>query len=391
MKKILLISDNKIFGFGGGCLEEHKYFDGLKYFANNKGYEFKVLSIDEEFEYSLSNKMKKTRMMDVFSRLCGHSSFVYFEWKRFRKNVLDFNPNIIFLGRTRFGFIAKDIKKLIPSCKVVSNFENIEYDYVDGYFSDKQDTFKSLYVLLEKWCVMHDEKKAVRYSDALNYLTTRDKKRCHSLYKPVDKYETILPICIEKEKKLSKTCSKKSIVFIGSLNYASNINALTNFITTVWLPNYNFRNDIQLIVGGSKPRKEIKELILSLNNCSLFEDFRALEDIVPKKSLVIAPIRKGAGMKVKVAETLSMGLMIAASDEALVGYEEAEREDRLGGILRVNSTEEYKKAINSYMHITDDQLTMIAKQNIELYKKYYSYNRSRNVIYKMCFEGLGGN
>lgn len=103
---------------------------------------------------------------------------------------------------------------------------------------------------------------------------------------------------------------------------------------------------------------------------------------------MLAPIEKGAGMKVKVAETLSMGLMIAASDEALVGYEEAEKEDRLGGILRVNSTEEYKKAINSYMHIADDQLTMIAKQNIELYKKYYSYDRSRKVICKMCSEGL---
>ena len=31
--KMLLISDNKILGFGGGCLEEKKYYDGLKQYA----------------------------------------------------------------------------------------------------------------------------------------------------------------------------------------------------------------------------------------------------------------------------------------------------------------------------------------------------------------------
>ena len=60
---------------------------------------------------------------------------------------------------------------------------------------------------------------------------------------------------------------------------------------------------------------------------------------------MIAPIAKGAGMKVKVADTLSMGLMIAASDEALVGYEEALTLDLLNGIICANTDSEYKDAL----------------------------------------------
>ncbi|MCC2728841.1 hypothetical protein LK490_23635, partial [Blautia sp. MSK22_86] len=67
----------------------------------------------------------------------------------------------------------------------------------------------------------------------------------------------------------------------------------------------------------------LKQLVTQIPNCVLYENFANLESIVPVQAMVIAPIQKGAGMKVKVAETLSMGLMIAASDEALVGYEKA--------------------------------------------------------------------
>lgn len=388
MKKILLISDNKIFGHGGGCLEEHKYYDGLKNYSKQNGIDFKVLSIDEKFEDSFFVKMEKSKKADILSRVFGHSSYVYIEWLKLKKDIIKYNPDMIVLGRTRLGFIAKSIKKNNIFCKIVSNIENIEYDYVDGYFSNREGIIGKLYIALEKCCVRRDELMAIKYSDALDYLTEKDYRRCHALYGVECKNETILPICIENETHLSVKSKEKSVVFIGSLNYASNIDALTKFVSSVWLPNYNNRNDIKLVVGGANPKMSLKKLLNSLNNCVLFENFKTLEDIVPVNSMVIAPIQKGAGMKVKVAETLSMGLMIAASDEALVGYEEALKEDYIGGIQRVNSVDEYKYAIDSFIATSKSDLIAISEQNINLFKKYYSYERSREVISKICTEEL---
>ena len=75
---------------------------------------------------------------------------------------------------------------------------------------------------------------------------------------------------------------------------------------------------------------------------------------------MIAPIEKGAGMKVKVADSLSMGIMVVGSDEALVGYDEAINDDINNSIIRANTPDEYKEAIMSYLCLSQDCLIDIA-------------------------------
>ena len=383
-KRILLISDNKILGFGGGSLEEHKYYDGLNNYVEKHNDKLKVLSIDKNLKNALIGGVTKSRKLDIMSRMCGHSSYMYFNWKKYREKVLAYNPDIVVLGRSRMGFIAKDIKSVLPECKVICNMENIEYDYVTGYFANKTSKAKELYEALEKWCVKRDEKDAIKYADALNYLTRRDYIRAHELYNVNNKYEMILPICIERETVLSKKTNKKTIVFIGSLNYGSNVDAVMNFIQEVWMPRFSRNSELEFVIGGSNPNDRIKQIVKQIPNCLLYENFASLEEIVPIGSMVIAPIQKGAGMKVKVAETLSMGLMITASDEALVGYEKALELDRLGAIIRANTIDEYKKAIIDYCNKTKVEMTQISAQNKQLYHELYSYDVSRRKIAELC-------
>lgn len=381
--KILLISDNKIFGFGGGSLEEHKYYDGLKQYSANHQDEVKVLSIDEQFDDTFSKPIVKSGKFDIFARMCGHSTFMYFIWRKFQKKIIEYNPDIIVLGRSRLGFVAKGIKKKLPVCKIVCNMENVEFDYADGYFSVKKGVARKFYLLIEKYCIKRDESMAVKFSDALNYLTKRDLQRTHELYKVNNKDEMILPICVEKEIELRKMSEKKSVVFIGSLSYGSNVSAVIKFINNVWKPYFAQNDNLSLIIGGSKPSKKIKETVKIISNCILYENFVQLEDIIPKGSLMIAPIQMGAGMKVKVAETLSMGLMIAASDEALVGYEDAIAEDHLNAIMRANTVNEYANAIKAYINTPNKILEKVEHQNKRIFKKYYSYDVSRKAIANM--------
>lgn len=381
--KILLISDNKIFGFGGGSLEEHKYYDGLKQYIANHQDEVKVLSIDEQFEDSFSESIVKNRKFDIFARMYGHSTYMYFIWKIHQKKIVEYNPDIIVLGRSRLGFVAKGIKKELPNCKIVCNMENVEVDYAEGYFSEKKGIVKKFYLFIEKFCIKRDESMAVKFSDALNYLTNRDFQRTHELYKINDKDEMILPICLEKGIELKEISDKKTIVFIGSLGYGSNASAVIEFINNVWKPYFVQNDNMSFIIGGSNPSEELKQTIKMISNCILYENFTRLEDIIPKGALVIAPIQKGAGMKVKVAETLSMGLMIAASDEALVGYEDAIAEDHLNAIVRANTVNEYVNVIKAYINTSNEMLKKIEQQNKKIFKKYYSYDVSRKAIANM--------
>lgn len=271
--------------------------------------------------------------------------------------------------------------------------ENVELDYVDGYFANKQNPLKSLYARWEKVCVKRDEIQAVQFAHALNYLTNRDYSRTHELYLVKAIQEMILPICIEKATTLIKKMARKTVVFIGSLNYGSNVNALMEFIQNVWTPYFGNSKEISFVIGGSNPNESLKQMVKGIPNCIIYENFAYLEDIVPKSAMVIAPIQKGAGMKVKVAETLSMGLLIAASDEALVGYEKALEADQLNSIIRCNTPEEYINAILSYCDKTEEELEKISEQNKKIYQKLYSYEVSRKAIANLCDHMLmgGGN
>lgn len=386
--RILQISDNKIVGFGGGSIENKKHYDALKCYSQEQGHELKVISVDESFCDALPIQVDKNKKIDMLVRLKGHSSFLFNVWKSNIKQIVEYNPDLVYLGRSRFGFIAKSVKKVLPDCKVITNVDNVEWDYVDAYFAGTKGIKGKLMKLLEKVVVYRDERDCLRYSDRLIYLTQRNVERIGDVYRYSEQEPVIVPICLEKNTMLDMESSVKNIVFIGSLNYASNVLAVKTLINDVWLPFYREKKDVLLTIAGRNPSEELIRLCESCQNIRLVKNFDSLSTLIPKHSLVIAPIEKGAGMKVKVAETLSMGLMIAASDEALAGYEKAVANDRLGSIMRANTPEEYRSAIECYCSKDTQELEAVAVQNQQLYQGFYSYEVSRKAIHSVCDEVL---
>ena len=88
---------------------------------------------------------------------------------------------------------------------------------------------------------------------------------------------------------------------------------------------------------------------------------------------MLCPIKKGAGMKVKVAEALAMGAIIAGSDEALVGYENAEKHLLNQGIYLCNTTADFVNAINNYLNMNSEKVKLISSENKKTFIKYHSY------------------
>ncbi len=378
--RFLFVTENSIKGFGGGSLGGRKYCDAILNYCRENDHEFKVISLDEDMENHFPLEIYKNRKIDIQARLEGHSTYMFCVLKNHRKELTAYKPDVVFLGRTRLGFLAKFFKKNIPGVKIVTFVDNVEWDYVDSYFSNKTGLKGKAEKLLEKSVVRSDETDAIFYSDKLVYLTRRDWKRMQELYHYEDKEPTYLPICLPDIQTLSLQSDKKNIVFIGSLNYAGNILAVEDLVKNIWLPNFAKSSDMHLIIAGSHPTDYVRQLASSASNISLIKNFDKVQDIVPMNSLMVAPISKGAGMKVKVAETLSMGLMIAASDEALVGYEEAIESDKLHGIVRANSTDDYLKAIQIYKDKTVKELKEISNQNMDIFNQFYGFNRSRETV-----------
>ena len=94
---ILFISDNKISGYGGGSIENKKYYNIIERYAKQYGDNFRVISPDNNLKESVVVKVRKNKFTDILIRLKGHSSFLYDVWKENSTIINNYKPDIVVL------------------------------------------------------------------------------------------------------------------------------------------------------------------------------------------------------------------------------------------------------------------------------------------------------
>lgn len=380
MKKVLFITDDLIMGFSGGSLGHKKIYDLLHFMREDGEIEFKVISLDNNLSESLLI-LNKNRLLDLQSRILLGSSYL----KVLKKDICivtrRYNPDVIVLGRSRLGFLANEFKILMPNTILVTNFDNVEYDYVDSQFADRKGLFGIIVRYIEKVLVYLDEKKCAQNSLKYIFLSERDKNRMMELYKlSVEARSSIIPVCLEENIKHLSDNEKKNVVFLGNLQHDSNIQAVMWFLENVWLKYFKNRADVTFTVAGKNAEKILKKY-KDINNIIVYSDFKDVSDVVTKYSLFVAPILNGAGMKVKIAEALSMGLPVIGTAEALVGYEEAINDLKGNGFLYLADNEDdYKRYIDEYFCMNKLELKKISINNRNVFVKYYTYTRALPVF-----------
>lgn len=370
-KKILYITINKIFENTGGGLGARRIYNSLKSISEREKIDFRVISLDNNLQESVNFKINKRRKDDIVSRLCLHSNYMYTQFKQNEliNNIKSYNPDIVFISSSRLGFVAKKLKENDIK-NIVGFFDNIEYDYVDAYALKFSKLKSKFFKLIEKKLVYRDEKNFMKNIDIPVFLTTRDKQRIKQLYNiNFEKYK-IIPICVDRFDSNLKKSDNVNLVFMGSLSYGSNIDAIEYFVQNIWKYIEDSFNDIKFVVAGGNPPESLINKLNEYKNIELRANFGNKGDIVNNKSILISPIRTGAGMKVKVAEALSMGLPIIGSTETLVGYEELKEKKNF--VFEANDKYAYLKYISSLRCENFEHINFI---NTNLYENYYSKER----------------
>ncbi|AYD39332.1 glycosyltransferase [Clostridium fermenticellae] len=370
--KVLLITPNDILKSDGGGIGVRKFYFALKD-MNLKLYVYSPNELNES--YIVANK---NRINDIMSRIKGHSNYMYVDYKVNRDKVLKLNPDVIILSNSRLGFIAKDISLNLKNTKIITHVDNIEYDYCCDYMNKYKGMKRFLLKKIEKKNVKSDEGMAFKYSNHIIFLTKRDRERAKYIYNNRIKNSTI-PVCLEKKNiKFKSNNYKVNFVFLASLWYKPNCDGIIWFIENVWKKiDYS---DCSLIIGGRNPYQELTNYNGKFN-IKVYPNFNSIENIVYKNSVFISPIFDGSGMKVKVAEALSMGFSIIASNESLVGYEEIiDRDNKC--IYHANNSQEFIKQINNFISNFEN----IDNDAIIMFEKYYSYNRVKNDLIKVLEE-----
>lgn len=244
--------------------------------------------------------------------------------------------DVVFIDRSVFGIIAKKLKKAGYKGRVIAFFHNVEVPYFEAKLGKKPGRG----IVLR--CVDNNDRLACQYADKIITLNPRDDDEIFNRYGR--RGDVLIPVAFKDKYQresysTAMTSEKPLCLFLGAY-FPPNNEGILWFVQNV-LPHVN----IQMKVVG-KGMARLKEEEPALKDIEVISDAPDLLPYFEEADIMVLPIFKGSGMKVKTCESLMYGKNIIATDEAFVGYNVDY--DRVGG--KCNTAEEFIACIRDFEH-----------------------------------------
>lgn len=108
----------------------------------------------------------------------------------------------------------------------------------------------------------------------------------------------------------------KTLLFTGNMDYAPNVNGVIYFVSEIFPHIVKAIPDARFIIAGQRPIEKVKAL--ARENIIVTGFIPELVTMYKEATLLVSPLRFGAGTQNKVLEAMSMGIAVVSME---VGYE----------------------------------------------------------------------
>ncbi len=221
--------------------------------------------------------------------------------------------DVVFVDRSVFGIVAKRLKEGGYRGHVVCFFHNVEAVYFSAKYSNKFNPMRWLVVP----CANRNDRWSCRHADRTIALSTRDDDE---LFRRYGRHADVLIPVAFVDRYRHDTYPSESIenpplcMFLGAY-FPANVEGIEWFVKNV-LPRVNIR--MQIVGKGMEKLKEADWMRPDIEVLSNVPDLGPLFEAA---DIMVLPIFKGSGMKVKTCESLMYGKNIIGTPEAWSGYE----------------------------------------------------------------------
>ena len=159
-----------------------------------------------------------------------------------------------------------------------------------------------------------------------------------------------------------------TLLFTGNMDYDPNVDAVIYFANEVFpLIKQQFPN-VKFVIAGQRPIDKVKALsqIKDIEVTGFIPD---LSEMYNAASVVVAPLRFGAGTQNKVLEAMAMGIPVVCSN---IGFEGLGIADGEGAFMR---TDAYSFAAQVSALLEDATLRQsVGEKGVEVIQKSFSWN-----------------
>lgn len=282
------------------------------------------------------------------------------EWKKYEGVYLDF---------TKLFFVAKEAAK--HDIPIIVRVHNIERDYYHDLMMHSHSPLGAMkYIVQRQW-----ERRTLNLAAATLFLTKDDQNRASDLYGLRDWNQNcvIIPVAVDCGRTDSSGPTVDGalrILYTGSLWSEHNHDGILWFINNVWPRIGHF---CELTIAGANPSPKLINEIRYQRGITLVANPSDVDVSFLESHMYILPVFWGSGMKVRIAQALSYGLPVVATDTALVGY--SIMQGRHG--YRANTNEEFVKSIETYRSLATRQQTVMRSDILELFREEYSIESAK--------------
>ncbi|MEW6088674.1 MAG: glycosyltransferase [bacterium] len=237
------------------------------------------------------------------------------------KVIKEENPDFIHIDHLQMAQYIKGDKKGIK----ILDEHNVEYQILKRIFEIEKNYFKKIFTYYEFNKLKKVEKEACLESDLVITVSDLDKRTLADMTCNNVRFKTI-PIGVDTEYFFYQPIRNKqenAIVFIGTLYWPPNIDAVMWFYKEVWgkLKNNNDIRNLNWKIIGLKPVDEILQLAEIDKNIDVHGSVADVRPFMREGSVFIVPLFSGSGMRVKILNAMACGIPVISTSIGAEGIE----------------------------------------------------------------------
>jgi polysaccharide biosynthesis protein PslH len=161
-----------------------------------------------------------------------------------------------------------------------------------------------------------------------------------------------------------------SIVFVGSMNWYPNVDAMLFFLREIW-PGLKRRvPEVTMDIAGSSPPASVVKLARSLPEVRVHGYLPDVRPLIDSAAVYVCPIRDGGGTKLKILDAFAMKKCVVAHPIACEGINVTAGRD----VLLATTPEEFVAEISRLL-AHDSERVAIGAAARQLAENQYSFRR----------------
>lgn len=158
-----------------------------------------------------------------------------------------------------------------------------------------------------------------------------------------------------------------TVLFTGNMDYAPNVDAVQYFAKEMWPEIVKKFPNTKFVIAGQRPVEAVKKLAsISIEVTGFVPD---IQDMYKTASVVVAPLRFGAGTQNKVLEAMAMGVPVVCTH---IGFEGLQIQSGEGVIL----SKDKQNFVENVLHMLENAENRrdVGLQGLEIAKNRFSWD-----------------